>query len=82
MTMLNHLVSFADARIRSVIRPGGSYAVHLRERTTGRMHCVAGIPLIVYTQDPIRCQADLLRNRDPQQWEVVVRQRYVKGEYA
>ncbi|MFD1795655.1 hypothetical protein FQV27_04245 [Paracoccus aurantiacus] len=78
MTMLNRLSSFADATIRAVAREPRRYAVHLVDRESGRMHCVAGIPLTVFTSDPADVRTELMRNRDPLKWDVLIEQRIPK----
>ena len=65
MTTLNRLASFAHATERAVARQPLRYAVHLVERETGRPHCVAGIPLTVFTCDSAEVGTELMRNRDP-----------------
>lgn len=74
MTMLNRLASFADASARAVIRAPRRYAVHLVNLETGRLHCVAGFPLTVFTRNPEQACADLLRNRDPMKWNALIEQ--------
>lgn len=75
MTMLNRLASFADATIRALGGDSGRYAVHLVNQQTGRLHCVGGMPLTIFTCDPAEVCDDLMRNRDPGQWDVLVEQR-------
>ncbi len=75
MTMLNRLASFADATIRAVGGETRRYAVHLIDNQTGRLHCIGGVPLTIYTSDPDEVCDDLMRNRDPRQWDVLVEQR-------
>ncbi|MBA4489679.1 hypothetical protein [Paracoccus sp. S1E-3] len=78
MTMLNRLASFADATVRAVAQKPPRYAVHLVERKTGRLHCVAGIPLTVFTCTPDEVGAEMMRNRDPKDWDILVEQRIPK----
>lgn len=75
MTMLNRLASFADATERAVAQEPLRYAVHLVERATGRLHCVAGIPLTVFTCTPDEVSAEMMRNRDPMKWDILIEQR-------
>lgn len=78
MTMLNRHTSFEDATIRAMGQGMRRYAVHLVDRDTGRLHCVAGVPLTVFTCDPDEVGADLMRNRDPMKWDVLIEQRIPK----
>ena len=78
MTMLNRLTSFADATARAVAQEPRRYAVHLIDRQTGRLHCVAGIPLTVFTCTPDEVVAELMRNRDPMKWDILIEQRIPK----
>ena len=75
MTMLNRLASFADATIRAVGSETRRYAVHLVDNHTGRLHCVGGVPLTIFTCDPDEVCEDLMRNRNPRDWGVLVEQR-------
>lgn len=75
MTMLNRLASFAEATARAVGREPDRYAVHLVNRQTGRLHCVAGFPLTVFTRDPEQTCAELMRNRDPMIWDALIEHR-------
>ena len=75
MTMLNRLASFADATARVTARAPRRYAVHLVNRDTGRLHCVAGLPLTVFTRDPEQACDDLIRNRDPQKLDALIEER-------
>ena len=52
MTMLNRLTSFADATIRAIGGETRRYAVHLVDTHSGRLHCVGGVPLTIFTCDP------------------------------
>jgi len=49
-----------------------TYRVALIDNDTGRVHCVAGHPVIINTQDPDDASASLLRNRDPRHWSGLV----------
>ena len=72
MTMLNHLGDFAQSARAAWMPVSPCYAVRLIDRTTGMAHCVADIPLVIYSRDPQAAVADLLRNRDPNRWTVHV----------
>lgn len=47
-------------------------SVRLIDRRTGQSHRVNGAPLQIFTRDPDEAAKDLLRNRDPRNWEVRV----------
>lgn len=78
MTMLNRLASFADATIRAVGGETRRYAVHLVDTHKGRLYCVGGAPLTIFTCDPDEVSDELMRNRDPRHWDVLVEQRLPK----
>lgn len=44
-------------------------AVRLIDRRTGRAHRINGTPLVLYTRNPAEAVAELLRGRDPRNWE-------------
>lgn len=75
MTMLNRVASFADATIRAVGGEQRRYAVHLINAQSGRLHCVGGVPLTIYTTDPDGVCDEMMRNRDLRDWDVLVEQR-------
>ena len=78
MTMLNRLASFADATIRAVGGETRRYVVQLVDLHSGRLYCVGGVPLTIYTRDPDEVRRDLMRNRDPRNWDVIIEQRLPK----
>lgn len=75
MTMLDRLASFADATILAAGGGARRYAVHLVDRRTGLPHCIAGIPLTVFTRDPAEAGAEMMRNRDPHDWDILIERR-------
>lgn len=48
------------------------YRVASNDNQAGRVHCVAGYPVIISTQEPDDASASLLRNREPRDWSVRV----------
>jgi hypothetical protein len=48
---------------------GGTCAVHLIDRRTGRTHRVNGSPLVLFTRRPDEAAAELLEGRDRSIWE-------------
>ncbi|MCQ0968917.1 hypothetical protein MLD63_00505 (plasmid) [Paracoccus sp. TK19116] len=68
MTMLNHLGEFAQSARAAWMPVTPCYAVRLIDRATGMAHCIADIPLVIYSRDPQQAAAELLRNRDPERW--------------
>jgi hypothetical protein len=79
MTMLTHLPTFADGTASARPQAAPGFAVTLFDRRKGRPHRIAGIPLTLMTADPDTASADLLRNRDPGLWGVIVEERDRKG---
>ncbi|MDF3606066.1 hypothetical protein PE067_07975 [Paracoccus sp. DMF-8] len=73
MTMLNHLTAFAERARRIAIQSDvPCYAIRLVNRHTGEAHQVDSAPLTVMTSDPISAANQLMRNRDPKDWDAFV----------
>ncbi|WP_134682070.1 hypothetical protein [Paracoccus ravus] len=79
MTMMNHLSAFADRAIRGAIPARPRYAVSLIDRSTGRPHAIADIPLVLMTREPVETSDELMRNRDPSRWRIFVERMDSKG---
>lgn len=79
MTMFNHLSTFADCAMKVTPDTGVRFAVTLIDRRKGKPHHISGVPLTLMTSDPEAASEDLLRNRDPSLWGVIVEKRDRKG---
>ena len=49
------------------------FEVQLVDATDLRPHRIGGIPLTVFTNQPLEVAGELLRDRDPNQWDVRIR---------
>lgn len=73
MTMLNHITAFAERARRIAIQSDvPCYSICLVNRHTGEAHRVDGAPLTILTSDPISAANQLMRNRDPDEWDAFV----------
>ena len=80
MTMFNHLTAFAERARRIAIQSNvPCYAIRLVNRHTGEAHRVDGAPLTIVSSDPISAASQLMRNRDPEDWDAFVSHTHRKG---
>jgi hypothetical protein len=79
MTILTHLPAFAGVALRAAMPISPRFAVSLIDRRTGDPHLICDMPLRLTTDTPALTASELMRNRDPDIWDIFVERLDAKG---